>query len=141
MTYKPTQQFGGSGGNAFSDDLTQSCRIGTVKVWSGSSVDAIEVIYVKPSGATYSGGRHGGSGGDARSFNLAANESIVRVDGRSGGRVDQLKFTTNLGNVHGPYGGGGGNAFALPALQVDGILGRSGSDLDAIGFFTAVSCT
>lgn len=140
MAYKPTQQYGGTGGNAFSDDLTQSCRIGTVKIRSGTYVDAIEVVYVKPGGATYSGGQHGGNGGTAHSFNLAANESIVRVDGRSGKYVDQLKFTTNLGNVYGPYGGGGGNAFALPGLQVGGILGRSGTYLDNIGFFTAASC-
>lgn len=139
MAYKPTQQFGGTGGDPFSDDLTQSCRIGTVNIRSGTYVDAIEVIYVKPGGGTYSGGQHGGSGGTAASFNLAANETIVRVDVRSGRYVDQLKFTTNLGNVYGPYGGDGGSASAVTG-QIGGILGRSGRYVDAISFFTAASC-
>jgi hypothetical protein len=140
MAYKPTQQNGGQGGNAFSDDLTQSCRIGTVKIRSATYVDAIEIIYVKPDGGTFSGGQHGGNGGTAHSFSLAANETIVRVEGRSGFLIDQLKFTTNLGKVHGPYGGGGGTVFALSELQVGGILGRSATYLDNIGFFTAASC-
>lgn len=139
MAYKPTQQFGGPGGSPFSDDLTQSCRIGTVNIRSGTYVDAIEVIYVKPGGATYSGGKHGGGGGSPHSFNLAANENIVRVDVRSGTYIDQLKFTTNLGNVYGPYGGNGGSASAVTG-QIGGILGRSGTYLDNIGFFVAASC-
>jgi hypothetical protein len=139
MAYKPTQQFGGSGGNAFSDDLTQSCRVGAVNIRSGSLVDSIEFIYIKPGGGTYSGGQHGGSGGTGASFKLANGESIVRVDVRSGSKVDQLKFTTNLGNVYGPYGGNGGTPSAITG-QIGGIFGRSGSLLDNIGFFNAANC-
>ena len=79
-------------------------------------------------------------GGDQQSFNLAPGEFIVHIDGRSGEYVDQLKFSTNLGNVHGPYGGGGGDPFSLSNLHVGGFFGQSGEYLDAVGFFTAVDC-
>ncbi|HEX8124593.1 MAG TPA: jacalin-like lectin [Allosphingosinicella sp.] len=139
MAYKPTQQFGGSGGNAFSDDLTQSCRVGGVNIRSGTYVDSIEFVYIKPGGSTYSGGKHGGNGGSGASFKLVDGESIVRVDVRAGTYVDQLKFTTNLGNVYGPYAGNGGTASAITG-QIGGIFGRSGSLLDNIGFFNAATC-
>lgn len=138
--YAKTQQYGGGGGDAFSDDLTQSCRLSSVTIRSGDYIDAIQGTYTTPSGATYSSGPHGGGGGDQQSFNLAPGEYIVHVDGRSGDYVDQLTFSTNLGNVHGPYGGGGGSPFTLSSLHVGGFFGQSGSYLDAIGFFTAVDC-
>lgn len=135
--YAKTQQYGGSGGGPFSDDLTQSCRLSTVTIRSGTYVDGIEGTYTMPSGATFSGGYHGGS---PQSFDLAPNEYITHVDIRSGRYVDQLKFTTNLGNVHGPFGGDGGGAYSLSNLNVGGFFGQSGTYLDAIGFFTEVDC-
>ena len=139
MAFAPTQQHGGQGGTAFSDDLTQSCAVIQVNIRSGSYVDAIEFLYRKPNGQSFSGGVHGGSGGTAATFKLAPNEWIVRVDGRSGTYVDQLKFTTNLGNVYGPYGQNGGSAWAHTGT-ISGIFGRSGSYVDAIGFFMPANC-
>lgn len=138
--YSKTQQYGGPGGDAFSDDLTQSCRLSSVTIRSGGYVDSIQGTYTMPSGATYSPGPHGGGGGDQQSFNLAPGEFIVHIDGRSGTYIDQLKFSTNLGNVHGPYGGDGGDPFTLSNLHVGGFFGQSGRYLDAVGFFTAVDC-
>ena len=63
-------------------------------------------------------------------INLAPNEFITRVEGRSGSLVDQLTFYTNLGKKYGPYGGPGGNPFEIAGC-VGGFAGRSGSLLDA----------
>ena len=38
----------------------------------------------------------GGYGGTERRFKLGENERIVRIEGRSGGTIDHLKFVTNL---------------------------------------------
>lgn len=138
--YTKSQQYGGNGGNPFSDDLTQSCRLSTVTIRSGDLVDAIEGTYTSPSGAQFSGGHHGGGGGQLQSFDLAPGEYIVRVDVRSGSSVDQLKFTTNHGNVHGPYGGDGGDPSELSDVHIGGFFGQSGDLLDNVGFFTLVDC-
>ncbi len=73
-------------------------------------------------------------------FKFAKGEYFVRVDGRSGDRINQLKFTTNLGNTFGPYGGNGGTPFSISGLRIEGFFGRSGSRLDAIGFFSPANC-
>ena len=49
------------------------------------------------------GTRHGGLGGDKNKFTV--NDKIVRVQGWSeGDRILQLTFTTDNGDVFGPYG-------------------------------------
>ncbi len=134
-------QNGGGGGSPFSDDLTEACALVGVNIRHGGRVDAIQGIYSTPSGVNVPGPRYGGSGGTLDSFTLVAGEFITRVDGRSGNSIDSLQFTTNKGNVFGPYGGGGGNVFsALTGLQVMGFFGRSGAELDAVGFFTPGTC-
>ncbi|WP_199155369.1 jacalin-like lectin [Chromobacterium sp. ASV23] len=61
-------------------------------------------------------------------------------DDHLGRRVGQLSFTTNLDNAHGPQGGSGGSPFSLSSTHVGGFFGRSGSELDAIGFFNRAGC-
>jgi Jacalin-like lectin domain len=139
-TYVMTEQHGGNGGNAFTDDLTQSCRLVKVSIRHGSEVDGIQGTYLAPSGAEFTGAFHGGAGGSLDQFTLAPGEYITRIDGRSGGRTDQLKFTTSNGNVYGPYGGDGGTTWSITNVRVGGFFGRSGARLDAIGFFTPGEC-
>jgi hypothetical protein len=138
--YVPTRVHGGGGGNAFSDDLTQACRLVKVAIRHGKEVDGIQGTYVTPTGSEFTGGFHGGSGGSPSEFTLEPDEHIVAVEGRSGGRVDRLTFITNKGRRHGPYGGDGGSPFELSNLAVGGFFGRSGSRLDAIGFFNEAKC-
>ena len=137
--YTPSQQYGGTGGSAFSDDLTQTSQITQISIWSGSEVDAIQTTWSKQGGSTFTGVKHGGNGGSLSTITLASGEYITRVDGRSGARTDQLTFFTNKGNKYGPYGGNGGSAFSLTNLNVGGFLGRSGSRLDAFAVFNSVS--
>ncbi|POZ59936.1 jacalin-like lectin [Chromobacterium alticapitis] len=138
--YTRTQQFGGEGGSSFADNLTEVCRLSQINIRHGSRVDSIQGVWITPSGDQVTGSKHGGDGGELTSIVLAGNEYIVRVDGRSGSRVDQLSFTTNLGNVYGPYGGSGGSAFSLSGTHIGGFFGRSGSELDSVGFFNRVDC-
>jgi jacalin-like lectin domain-containing protein len=140
MAYAPTPEYGGGGGNTFSDDITQSCRVQQVNIQSGDYVDAIQMEYVTPAGTVITGPLHGGPGGTAVSFELAPNEQIVTISGSSGDFVDSLTFTTSLGNVWGPYGGSGGAPFSITGVNVGGIFGRSGQFLDAIGFYSPAAC-
>jgi|CXWL01.1.fsa_nt_gi hypothetical protein len=139
--YVCSQQNGGNGGVAFADNLTEFCQLVQVNLRAGSEVDAIQGVWSTPAGTRVTGTMHGGGGGTPASFDLDQDEFIVRVDGRSGSRVDQLTFTTNKGRTHGPYGGKGGDKdFHLSDLKVGGFCGRSGSGLDAIGFYTPGTC-
>jgi hypothetical protein len=139
--FVPTQQHGGNGGDAFSDDLTQTCRLAEVNIRHGSEVDAIQGVYTTPSGATITGLMHGGDGGELSNFKLEDGEYITRVEGHSGARTDKLQFFTNRGRSFGPYGGGGGSSvWVVEGIEVHGFLGRSGSKLDAIAFFTPGKC-
>ena len=135
-----TQSYGGSGGGGFSDNLTETCRLVGVNLRSGSRIDGIQAVWSTPSGGEITGTWHGGAGGSPHEFRLAADEYITRIDGRSGTKTDQLKFTTNKGTVYGPFGGSGGTAFAISEVKVGGFFGRSGSELDDIGFFTPGQC-
>jgi hypothetical protein len=138
--YTRTQQHGGTGGGEFADNLTETCQLVGVNIRHGSRVDAIQGVWTTPSGAHVTGALHGGGGGELTSFSLAAGEYIVRIDGRSGARTDSLQFTTNTGKTYGPYGGSGGSAYSISDLKVAGFFGRSGSEVDAIGFFTPANC-
>ena len=140
MAYAASATYGGSGGNAFTDDLTQSCRVKQVNIQAGDYIDAIQMEYVTPSGNVITGGLHGGSGGNPVSFELAPNEQIIAVSGSAGDFVDSLTFTTNLGKTWGPYGGSGGTPFSIKGLNVAGICGSSGDFLDAIAFYSPAAC-
>ena len=138
--YVRTVESGGGGGDAFQDDLTEVCRLIGLNIRAGEYVDALQCIWSTPAGSTVSGTQHGGGGGSLNQISLDMNEYIVRVDGRSGIYIDQLTFTTNVGRKIGPFGGGGGDPFSLPNLNVGGFFGQSGDLLDAVGVFTPGQC-
>ena len=135
--YTPSNQYGGTGGGAFSDDLTETTKLTKINIWSGAMIDAIQATWMKPGGAVFTGTKHGGNGGGLSTINLKNDEYITRIDGRADGHVNQLTFTTNLGNKYGPYGGSGGKEFTLSGLNVGGFLGRSGAFIDALAVFSS----
>lgn len=141
MAYTKTSTYGGGGGNAFQDDLTEVCRLVAINLRSGSRIDMIQAVWERPDGSRFEGQAHGGSGGDFHRIDLQPGEKIVRVDLRSGSEVDQLTFYTDKGAKYGPFGGDGGDPHSLTNLEaVTGFIGRSGSRLDQIGFWIPAKC-
>ena len=76
-------------------------------------------------------------------INLAQGEHIIAVVGRHSthyttGRIHQIGFLTRSSSgakqVFGPYGAENGNLFVVNA-DVVSFFGRSGSEIDALGFF------
>ncbi|MEA3052573.1 MAG: hypothetical protein QOG72_1476 [Sphingomonadales bacterium] len=133
--------FGGGGGAPFQDPgpIPELSRILTVSVRHGTYVDAIAATYLLPDGSqqTFS---HGGGGGTEEVIHFNPGERIIAVVGRSGDLLDNIAFLTEdprgVRRTHGPYGGPGGAQFIVNA-DVNGFFGRSGSLIDAIGFFTS----
>ncbi len=91
---------------------------------------------------TYVGGATntwGWANGALSSFTLKANEQIISVTGRSGYMLDQITFTTNLGNTFGPFGGSGGARFRVngPIIGFYGTIAYG--CVQGLGFWTLSS--
>lgn len=136
-----TRLFGGGGGAPFQDPgpVPELSRITRIVIRSGTYVDSIATTYLLPdnSSQTFS---HGGQGGTEHVIDFESGEHIIAVVGRSGDLLDNIAFLTEdprgVRRTYGPFGGNGGAAFIVNA-DVNGFFGRSGSLIDAIGFFTS----
>jgi hypothetical protein len=132
-----TQVFGGNGGNAYSDPVIQTGgRVIAVQIQAGERIDSVQFTYSLPNGTTASSLRHGGSGGQANTFQLDRDEYIVGLSGRYGETVDSLRIITNKRTSQVFGGSGGDHDFQVivpNGNQAAGFIGRAGDYLDAIG--------
>ncbi len=127
------QLAGGDGGSLWTD--TGECAgqyVDGFKIRSGGSVDWVQFRY----GGNRWGQVHGaGSGPFDADVILPAGDYIVRVDFRSGSRVDAVTFKTKKGKTYGPYGGTGGTLRTfnvVPGEKLGCMSGRSGSSIDRL---------
>ncbi|QAU33103.1 jacalin-like lectin [Janthinobacterium sp. 17J80-10] len=130
------QVAGGGGGGAWRDDATCGNQyVNGFRVRTGRSMDMVQFRYAKRGWAPAQGNQGGGT--LVADVTLREGEYIVRVDYRSGDRVDQLSFTTNRGKTYGPYGGDGGSPGAYtvtPGEKLGCMAGRSGKATDQLIF-------
>lgn len=136
-----TALFGGAGGWAFTDDVSQVRRITRIRVRHGGLVDSLQLTWERHDGQIVEGPRRGGEGGQLTTIDLAPGERLIKVTGRSGGYVDQLTFYTSTGRIYGPYGGSGGQLFELEPDYGDHILGfhgRAAGVIDALGVCSGI---
>jgi len=124
--------FGGGGGSSFDDShvIETWGPVRQIVVRHGSEVDSIGIFWANGNFLN-----HGGNGGSETMINLAPNEFISSVEGRSGSLLDQITFHSNKA-TYGPFGGGGGSPFSVnfSGKALHYIFGRSGSEIDQIGF-------
>ncbi|MGR6974141.1 jacalin-like lectin [Streptomyces cynarae] len=136
--FQLSDQFGGPHGDYYDDidSVPAGARATGISLRSGSRVDQV--------GVTLAGGTtlaHGGTGGTASSLTLGSDEYVTSAqlcEGRYGGRtrIFSAKFTTNLGRS---LAGGTTTSdcvtrTAPPGWQIAGFHGRSGDEVDKIGF-------
>jgi Jacalin-like lectin domain len=131
---------GGNGGGPFDDvnvdtSIPQQTRISALQLRSGSRIDRLMTTYTNTS-STWTVEHGGNGGGLSNKLDLRPRNVVLKVNGRSGSRVDHLTFTTSNGDVlNGGGGGGGPFSFDVPTDSfLLGFAGRSGSELDAIQF-------
>jgi hypothetical protein len=140
MLVTKTRLFGGSGGLPFSDSAERISGIARIVVYSGELVDRVQVTYNLETGEKLVRA-YGGEGGiEGAEIILEDDERICGVTVRCGEYVDSLAFITyrmfNLAGLrrYGPFGGPGGTAFTILSPHIRELFGRSGTQLDAIGF-------
>jgi len=132
-----TEVIGGSGGSSFSDSQLQSgALIVEVHIRCGDLVDSVQMTYAGTDGRTFTGPRHGGSGGRDKVFRLDQDEYIIGLSGRYGDAIDSIRIHTNR-RVSQLFGGGGGKReyrIEVPnGYQAVGFSGQAGKVIDAIG--------
>jgi hypothetical protein len=136
--YRMSEQFGGPHGSYYTDidRVPAAARASVLSMRAGSRVDQI--------GLTLSDGTvlaHGGTGGTARSLTLGSDEYVTSVKlcrgkYRNSTRIFYAEFTTSAGNT---LAGGTATAdcvtrAAPSGWQVAGFQGRSGDEVDKVGF-------
>ncbi|NEQ67643.1 MAG: hypothetical protein F6K21_19485 [Symploca sp. SIO2D2] len=134
----PSPQYGGNGGDPFTDIAKSTQEVSSIRIRSGEEIDLIQICFRDQEGKIDCKGEHGGNGGSPSTFNLAPGEFINKIEIRSGARIDQLKFFTNTGNVSPTYGGTGGSPHIISDICLNGIAGRSGARLDAFQAFNGL---
>ncbi|MEL7244936.1 MAG: jacalin-like lectin [Cyanobacteria bacterium J06573_2] len=135
---------GGGGGYVFMDDIPKDAKKISqidIKYKSEDIVTAIRVHWLLKNDTTSVGqwSSDGSWGGKTEPIKFKADENLIRIEGRAGRYIDQLKFVTQKGS-YGPYGGDGGNAFQLsPEIgAIMGFRGRGAGGLDAIGILSGL---
>jgi endonuclease/exonuclease/phosphatase family metal-dependent hydrolase len=137
-SYTFSDQFGGPHGDYFDDvdSVTRGAQATAISLRSGSRVDQVGVTL--GNGTTLT---HGGTGGTYTSLTLGSTEYVTqaylcRDQYNSHTRIFYAKFTTSLGRT---LAGGSTTSdcttFTAPGgWQIAGFHGRSGDDVDKIGF-------
>ena len=141
---KKSHAFGGTGGNAFDDstDISGPPRVGVtqIQVWSGETVNAIQVTYSVLGFDSLIANQHGKSGnGNLTTIDFADGELVVALQGMiNNDLVSQLTFITRKQDgtktKYGPFGKVSGHAFSISG-KIVAFYGSSGSLIDKIGVY------
>ncbi|MEU6140710.1 jacalin-like lectin [Streptomyces sp. NPDC047081] len=136
--FQLSDQFGGPHGDYYNDidSVPAAARATTIALRSGSRVDQMSVTLAN--GTTLA---HGGTGGTASSLTLGSGEYVTTAYLCQGVKDDHTrifyaKFTTNLGRT---LAGGTTTSdcvtrTAPSGWQIAGFHGRSGDEVDKVGF-------
>lgn len=151
--YKKTPLSGGGGGRHFDDNLPTlgPLRMIHLTICHGKYVNGINTTYLLPNGSevsmvhgTVRESTNGTSEVQLAHIDFVEDERIsLIVVGHSGKFVDFLKFftwvSTGVANEYGPYGWGQDAPWSNTTSTYDGVIngfhGRSGTLIDALGFY------
>ncbi|MER5794351.1 jacalin-like lectin [Streptomyces sp. NPDC001980] len=136
--FQLSDQFGGPHGDYYQDidKVAAGARATSISLRSGSRVDQVGIALADGTTLT-----HGGTGGTASSLTLGSSEYVTTAylcesKYNNTTRIFYAKFTTNLGRT---LAGGTTTSdcvtrTAPSGWQIAGFHGRSGDELDKVGF-------
>ena len=140
-----TPAYGGIGGAAFADPCNSSITGITqinIGVYQDILIQSIQVEYQTNAKTSFWAPKHGGLGAAAELYNITfqPEEQIIAVVGRADdSRLRQIAFLTKapdgVRNIFGPYGSTTIGSMFIINANVVSFFGRSGSDIDSLGFF------
>lgn len=127
---------GGIGGQPFDDEPPdEGASVREIRVWSGSTLDAIQLV-LDIGGEAVERTKHGGNAGNLSIMKLDETEFITEVYGRYSGYIESLSIRTNLGKNR-RFGALAGVMdflyVAPPGFHIIGFWGRSSRVIDSIG--------
>jgi hypothetical protein len=154
VRYSP--RWGGEGGVPFNDVdletfLMRKTRMTEIGLRSGALIDRLTITYTDSTGKKFII-KHGGDGGSDRgSLQLLKDDTLTKIDGRFGSRLDFVKFVTKNGRElsgGNPFGGlpfssrteKNGEPWKLDTSNkefVMGLRGRSGVEIDSLEVISA----
>ena len=136
--------YGGKDGAPWQDPVMWNfdpiVGISEINIWSGLSVDSIQVNYYVLWGYLYEGEKHGGDGGSLSTIRLDRDEVVVRVHMSVGLYINQLRIVTRKQSgytrEYGPFGEAGDRDRDVTIYgRVIGFYGGEGDVLDALGAY------
>ena len=130
------REFGGTGGAPFVEMVAPGGVISGISIRSGSLIDKIQLIYLYKNNHTIKGTSRGGSGGNSKTFKLKKGEYITKLGGKYDKYINSIYIRTNKGRREKWGGSGGSKHFKFTGTKdspIQGVWGRSGALLDAIG--------
>lgn len=143
-TFGPSGGVGGSPYNAPAPTTGGPWKISGVQGRSGSRIDQIELVWSSMNGGgSQSSDQFGGDGGDPFQFSVASGDYLTEIIGTVGvnnGSVllFSMQLLTQNGNKSPVFGTQTSTPFSFqcpPGYQITGIVGRSGSGVDALGVY------
>ena len=135
-----SDQRGGSGGTSFVNkipDNAQKISQVSIRYVKNQGIRNIKIKWLLTDGqqvdSPWASSQNWG-GTTEKNIDFAKDEYLLKLEGKSGGNIDQLTFVTNKRRTE-SYGGEGGSAFTLrPEIgSIMGFRGRAAGLLDAIG--------
>jgi hypothetical protein len=130
-----SRQAGGKGGAPFVEMVAPYGVISGITIRSGNLIDNIQLIYKYKNKNNIVGSSHGGSGGRSKTFRLRKGEYITELGGTYDKYVNSIYIKTNKGGKE-RWGRQGKRRFKFVGTKnspIQGVWGRSGALLDAIG--------
>jgi hypothetical protein len=132
-----TRILGGPGGDPFADRPPPDVQLVAVVIRASGHIDGIAPMLRRGDGTPFTVSLHGGIAGDVNTFRLDRSERLTAMTvwaNRS--TIDAIQFETNLkrSRVYGTQRGEPFRVTVPSGHRAVGFVGRSGVQLNAIGF-------
>ncbi|NUZ05101.1 jacalin-like lectin [Piscinibacter koreensis] len=132
-----TRILGGPGGEPFADRPPPDVQLVAVVIRAGASVDAVAPVLRRGDGTPFTVSLHGGLGGDVNTFRLDKGERLTAMSvWASRSTIEAIQFETSVKRSR-IYGTPKSESFRVTVPtghSAVGFVGRSGAQLNAIGF-------
>ena len=128
---------GGNSGSPFDFTFPDCSKIESIQIRSGQRIDKIVINY-RDDNDRLRKVSYGGNGGTLHPT-IHVTSKIVKITGSAGDRIDSIRFHFANGTSSPSFGNSsGGNTFEFPIDNLGGVYGKSGAEIDRLGFYNKI---